>query len=394
MHYLDNSATTQPCDAAVNALNEALALWGNPSSVHHLGKTSADALAAYRRTVAKTLGLPRFSPDKLLFTSCGTESNNIAMLGCAAAKKRTPNADGILGTILLSDGEHPSIDNPAKRLADQGYAVVRIPTKSGVLDLDFLKNTLETAKKSAAPVIFAAFMLVNNETGAVYDVKAASTLTKRYFPDAVVHCDAVQGYLKLRFTPTALGADTISVSAHKIHAPRGAAALYISGEVIRRKNIVPVMPGGGQEDGFRSGTENLLSIAAFAAAAESGYANGEENRKTAADLRAYLNERLAELAVVQNKPEKQLPNIASIVVPGVRSETMLNHLSAREVYVSAGSACSAHSKKKSDALTAFGVEDDRIDSTIRVSLSHTNTRGDIDALIEGLRTGIAELQKK
>lgn len=398
MHYLDNSATTQPCEAAVNALTEAIALWGNPSSVHHLGRTSADALAAYRRTVAKTLGLPRFSPDKLLFTSCGTESNNIAMLGCAAAKKRIPNADGIPGTIVISDGEHPSIENPAVRLSEQGYALVRVPTKDGVLDLDFLKNALENAKKSAAPVIFAAFMLVNNETGAVYDVKAASSLVKRYFPDAVVHCDAVQGYLKLRFTPTTLGADTISVSAHKIHAPRGAAALYISGEVIKRKNIVPVMPGGGQEDGFRSGTENLLSIAAFAAAAESGYTNGEANRQAVSELRAYLNERLAELAdagVTQNLPAKrQLAGIASVVIPGVRSETMLNHLSAREVYVSAGSACSAHSKKKSGALTAFGTEDDRIDSTIRVSLSYTNTREDIDALIEGLRAGIADLQKK
>ncbi|MBQ2278713.1 MAG: aminotransferase class V-fold PLP-dependent enzyme, partial [Clostridia bacterium] len=308
-----------------------------------------------------------------------------------------PNADGILGTVIISEGEHPSIDNPAKRLADQGYALVRVPTKGGVLDLAFLKTALENAKAAAAPVIFAAFMLVNNETGAIYDVKAASSLVKRYFPDAVVHCDAVQGYMKLRFTPAALGADTLSVSAHKIHAPRGAAALYISGEVIKRKNIVPVMPGGGQEDGFRSGTENLLGIAAFAAAADYGYTNAETHRTTVADLRAYLNERLAELAesgVAQNKPEKQLDNIASIVIPGVRSETMLNHLSAREVYVSAGSACSAHSKKKSDALTAFGVEDDRIDSTIRVSLSYTNTREDIDALIEGLRTGSADLQKK
>lgn len=398
MHYLDNSATTKPCEAAVNAAAEALANWGNPSSVHHLGKTAADALAGYRRTVAKTLGLPRFSPDKLLFTSCGTESNNIAMLGCAASKKRTPNADGILGTVIISDGEHPSIDNPAKRLADNGYHLVRIPTPGGVLALDYLKTALENAKAASAPVIFAGFMLVNNETGAVYDVKAASALVKRYFPDAVVHCDAVQGYLKLRFTPSTLGADTISVSAHKIHAPRGAAALYISGEMIKRRNIVPVMPGGGQEDGFRSGTENLVGIAAFAAAAEYGYANGEENRKKAAELRAYLNERLTELSeygVTQNTPAgRQLGSIASIVVPGVRSETMLNHLSAREVYVSAGSACSAHSRKKSDALTAFGVPDDRIDSTLRVSLAYTNTTDDIDALIDGLRSGIADLQKK
>ena len=401
MHYLDNSATTRPCDAAVQATSDALSNWGNPSSVHHLGQIAENTLKACRSSVIKSLTrLSRFQNpmDKLIFTSCGTESNNIAMLGCAAAKKRTPNADGILGTVIISDGEHPSVDNPAKRLSENGYRLVRVPTAGGTLDLDFLKNALADAKNAAAPVIFAGFMLVNNETGAIYDVKAASALVKRSFPDAVVHCDAVQGFLKLRFTPAALGADTLSVSAHKIHAPRGAAALYISGEVIKRKNIVPVMPGGGQEDGFRSGTENLVSIAAFAAAAEYGYANAEENRKKTAELRAYLNERLAELAeygVCQNIPAgPQLDNIASIVVPGVRSETMLNHLSAREVYVSAGSACSAHSKKKSDALTAFGVPEDRIDSTLRVSLSHTNTSDDIDALIDGLRAGIADLQKQ
>lgn len=401
IHYLDNSATTQPCEAAVAAVTEALANWGNPSSVHHLGQTAEHALKQYRSTIIKTLtGRSRFQNpmDKLIFTSCGTESNNIAMLGCAAAKKRTPNADGILGTVIISDGEHPSIDNPAKRLADNGYNLVRIPTPGGVLDLDFLKAALENAKAVSAPVIFAGFMLVNNETSAVYDVKAASTLVKRYFPDAVVHCDAVQGYMKLRFTPATLGADTLSVSAHKIHAPRGAAALYISGEMIKRKNIVPVMPGGGQEDGFRSGTENLVGIAAFAAAADYGYTHAEENRKKVAELRIYLNERLAELSeygVIQNRPAgRQLDNIASIVIPGVRSETMLNHLSAREIYVSAGSACSAHSKKKSDALTAFGVPADHIDSTLRVSLSYTNKKDDIDALIEGLRAGIADLQKK
>ncbi len=399
IHYLDNSATTKPSEAAVRAMTEALETWGNPSSVHHLGQTAADALKAYRGTVIRSLTrLSRFQNpmDKLLFTSCGTESNNIALLGCAASKKRNPNADGILGTILLSDGEHPSMENPARRLAETGYNVLRIPTVGGALDLEALKTALEEAKTAHAPVIFAGFMLVNNETGAVYDVKAAATLVKRTFPDATVHCDAVQGYLKLRFTPATLGVDTLSVSAHKIHAPRGAAALYISGEVIKRKNIVPVLPGGGQEDGFRSGTENLLSIAAFAAAADEGFTHAEENRKKVAGLRAYLNERLTELTdfgVDQNRPAVQLDNIASVVVPGVRSETMLNYLSKREVYVSAGSACSAHSKKKSDALTAFGVPADRIDSTLRVSLSHTNEKEDIDALIDGLSAGVRELQK-
>lgn len=400
MYYLDNSATTKPCDAAVSAMCAAVENWGNPSSVHHLGTTAAELLSSCRRTVAKTLGLPRFSADKLIFTSCGTESNNIALLGCVAAKKRTPNADGCLGTVIIGSGEHPSIDNPAKRLAESGYSVVRIPTLGGILDLNALQNALDNAKKTNAPVIFAGFMLVNNETGAIYDVKAASALVKKSFPDAVVHCDAVQGYMKLRFTPATLGADTISVSAHKIHAPRGAAALYMSAELIKRKNIVPVMPGGGQEDGFRSGTENLPAIAAFAAAAEYGFEHGDENRGHVAALREYLDKRLAELSdlgITQNRSidtGRQLDNIASVVVSGVRSETMLNYLSAREVYVSAGSACSAHSKKKSDALSAFGLSDERIDSTLRVSLSYTNSEEDIDALVSNLRDGALALRKK
>lgn len=400
MYYLDNSATTKPCDAAVRAMTDALELWGNPSSVHHLGCAAADALSAARRTVARTLGVPRFSQDRIIFTSCGTESNNIALLGCVLAKKRCRNCDGVYGTVILSDGEHPSLDNPAKRLGENGYNIVRIPTVGGVLDMDALDNALEEAKAAAAPVIFAGFMLVNNETGAIYDVRSASALVKRSFPNALVHCDAVQGYLKLRFTPTSLGADTLSVSAHKIHAPRGAAALYVSGDMIKRRNVTSVMPGGGQEGGFRSGTENIIAISAFAAAAEYGFTNADENRDTVSALRSYLNERLAELrelGVEQNVPTEggtQLDNIASVVVSGVRSETMLNYLSAREVYVSAGSACSAHSAKKSEALTAFGVADDRIDSTIRVSLSYTNTREDIDALCEGIRSGMHELQKR
>ncbi len=379
-------------------MTEAVLNWGNPSSVYHLGKEAADALASYRRTVAKTLGMPRFSQDKLLFTSCGTESNNIAMLGCAYAKKRTPNKDGLLGTVIISDGEHPSIDNPAKRLEENGYSLIRVPTPGGILDLAYLRAALESAKAAGAPVIFAGFMLVNNETGAIYDVKQAASLVKRYFPDAVVHCDAVQGYLKLRFTPYTLGVDTLSVSAHKIHAPRGAAVLYISGEVIKRKNIVPVMPGGGQEDGFRSGTENLVSIAAFAAAAEVGFAHAEENRAHVGKLRALLNEKITALSpigVSLNTPAgAYLDNIASVFIPGVRSETMLNYLSSREIYVSAGSACSAHSKKKSAALTAFGLPDARIDSTLRISLSHRNTPEDILALTAAIQSGLGELVKK
>lgn len=391
-HYLDNSATTRPSEAAKQALIEAADVWGNPSSVHRAGLEAAALLVESRSKVAKSLGLQRFSQDKIIFTSCGTESNNIAMLGCARSKNR--NRDNP-GTVIVSAGEHPSIENPALLLEKEGYNLVRIPTARGVLDLGYLKNALEDAKEKKSPVIFAAFMLVNNETGALYDVKSASSIVKKFFPDATVHCDAVQGYMKVKFTPASLGADTLTVSAHKIHSFRGAAALFISAETIKRKNIVPVMPGGGQEFGFRSGTENLCSIASFAAAAEDGRLHFDENSAKVAELRAYLDERLAPLDVKINLPEgARINNICNFLLPDIKSETMLNFLSGKGVYVSAGSACSAYSKKKSGALEAFGVDPNNADCAIRVSLSYVNTRDDVDALAEGLGEGIATLQRK
>ncbi len=386
--YLDNSSTTKPSDKALSAAAMAAEVWGNPSSVHRLGQSAAALLRESRKAVAKSLGMPAVGGDRLIFTSSGTEANNIALIGSFRAKKRDAHSPG---TVIISAGEHPSVDGPAAALEREGVTVVRVPTADGVLDLDYLKNALESAK---SPVFFAGFMLVNNETGALYDVKSAAALVKSYFPDAVVHCDAVQGYMKLKFTPYTLGVDTLSVSAHKIHSIRGAAALYISSEVVKRKNIVPVMYGGGQEEGFRSGTENLLSIAAFAAAADEARANLAENIAKVKALRARLDGAIAELDVRMNKPAGcSVPHICSIILPSIRSETMLNYLSGRGIYVSAGSACAANSKKKSAALLAFGAAESDMDSTIRVSLSHTNTDADIDAFAAALKDGIASLQR-
>ncbi len=390
-HYLDNSATTMPSDAARETINNALEVWGNPSSVHSLGQNAAALLRECRASVAKTFGMPKFTADRLIFTSCGTESNAIAILGCAHSKKRDPLNPG---TVILSAGEHSSVEKCAAQLETEGYTAVRVPTVGGVLDLDYLKEAVENAE---SPVIVAAFMLVNNETGALYDVKKAAQIVKAKYPDALVHCDAVQGYMKTRFTPYTLGVDTLTVSAHKIHSIRGAGALFISAEAVKRKNIVTIAPGGGQESGLRSGTENTVSIAAFAAAATDSFEHYAENRAKVEELRAYLDSSLAERCptVRQNRPSGEfVPNICSIVVPEVRSETMLNYLSSREVYVSAGSACSVHSKKKSSALEAFGVSPDSADSTLRVALSYMNTADDIDALVDGLAAGIATLQKK
>jgi len=392
-HYLDQSATTKPSKAALLAMTEAALVWGNPSSVHSLGQKSAVLLRECRAKIAKTLGLPRVTKDMILFTASGTEANNIAMQGCAFSKKRDAENPG---TIVITQGEHPSVENPAQRLESFGYTVLRVPTLGGVLDLGWLEEQL---KACTSPVIFAGFMLVNNETGAVYNVKAASALVKKYYPDALIHCDAVQGYMKLKFTPQTLGADTVTVSAHKIHSVRGAAALYVSENALKRRHLVPVMPGGGQESGFRSGTENLISIASFAAAAEEARANLTENREKTTALRTKLDEGLSELDIRFNRDiaaegAEFIPNICSVVLPGIKSETMLNFLSGKGVYVSAGSACSAYSKKKSAALEAFGVSSEDADCTLRISIDHTNTEEDIDAVISGLREGIASLQRK
>ena len=394
-HYLDNSSTTKPSEAAKSAAVAAMEVWGNPSSIHSVGQAASRLLTECRTKVGAALGMARFSRDRLIFTSTGTEANCLAMLGCADSKKRTPK-NGFSGKIILSDSEHPSLENPAKKLEGEGYLIRRIPTREGILDLDALKSVLS---EDDIPVVFAGFMLVNNETGAIYDIKSAAAAVKAANPAAVVHCDAVQGFMKLKFTPAALGVDTLSVSAHKIHALRGAAALYLSEDIQKKRNISAVNPGGGQEDGLRSGTENLVSIAAFAAACEAEKADFEANTAHVAALRNYLEDRLCAIGsageITINRPAgAYLPNICNISVKGIRSEVMLNHLSSLGVYVSAGSACSAHAKKQSQALTAFGLDKSSIESAIRISMSHENTKDDIDALIAGIESGLNRLKRK
>ena len=393
IHYLDNAATTEVGEEAREALSAAVEVYGNPSSTHKAGAEASRLLSRCRETVSDALGVRRGSGDALVFTASGTEANCTAVIGSYRSKKR--RGDGS-EWVLIGDGEHPSVARAAASLEADGCRVVRIPTKGGVLDPVFLERTLSECAESGGTVVLAAFMLVNNETGAVYDVASAFSAVKRRFPDAVAHCDAVQGFGKIRFTPYSLGADTLSVSAHKIHAPRGAGALFVSSETIKRKNISPILPGGGQEGGLRSGTENLISVAAFAAASEAAKNGFEKNKETVAKLRMRLEEGISALAlsgVGVKRPAVPSDAIMNLTLPGIRSETMLNYLSGRDICVSAGSACSAYSKKKSDALAAFGSTDAEIDSSIRVSLSHTNTEDDIDAFISALTDGVGMLRR-
>ena len=392
MIYFDAAATTAPSEAAMAGMAEAAKYPANPSSTHRAGLEAARFLALCREKVAASLGVRRLGADRLIFTASGTEANCLALLGSAYAKKRKP-VNGSLGTILLSDGEHPSMEMPARRLVEEGYTLLRVPTTGGVLDLAALETMLAEAP---SPVIFAGFMLVNNETGAVYDVKNAFRLVKAKFPDALCHCDAVQGYMKVRFSPAMLGCDTLTVSAHKIRGTRGAGALYMKADVEKKKQIVPVLPGGGQENGYRSGTENLFALGAFAWAAEEEYAHFTENRAKEEALRALLDECMAplyEAGVKAHIPENHVPGILNISLPGIRSEIMLNALSGRGICVSAGSACSAHSKKESAALRAFGAEAADMDHAIRLSFSYGNTEEEVRAVCDALREEMGRLAR-
>lgn len=378
--YLDNSATTPLCDSAKAAIAEAVECYGNPSSLHTLGQDAERLVRRAREQIMNSLGAGR-SGGTLIFTSCGTEATSTAILGTAFAKQRR---DAV--RILTTDSEHPATSEALAVLAKHGFEIVKIPTKNGVLDMDAIHASLD--KK----IFMASFMLVNNETGAHYAVAEAFSLIKEKYPDAITHCDAIQGFLRVDFTPKSLCADLISVSAHKVHAPKGVGALYVAPELIKAKKIVPFLRGGGQEGGMRSGTENVIGIAAFGAAAEDMHARRAQIRTHLAELYSYAVQRLAELGLRINTPAGQRVNhIINATLPNIKSETMLHHLSADGIFVSSGSACASHASAPSGSLIAFGISPADADCSIRISLSQYNTKDDIDTLCNSLSTGLDRL---
>lgn len=379
--YLDNSATTPLSEAARRKIEECLDIYGNPSSLHSLGKDAETELKTARTAILSALG-SRDRGDELVFTSCGTEATALALIGCAHAKERREAT-----RILISDSEHPSVKNNAMTLLREGFDVVEIPTRGGVLDTEAVEKAL------SRPVFLASFMLVNNETGALYDVATAFAKIKARYPEAITHCDAVQGFMKVPFTPASLKADMITVSGHKLHAPKGVGALYVSADMIKKKKISPFLYGGGQEKGMRSGTENTIGIAAFGAAVSDIRGRAEDNRRYMAELYGYAAEKLSAIDGVRiNTPEgARVDHIINLTVKNIKSETVLHFLSADGVFVSSGSACSSHSKTPSSALVAFGLSAAEADQSLRVSLSEYSTREDIDALAASLTSALARL---
>ena len=356
--YFDNAATTMVSEESAKAALEVMtSFYGNPSSAHAKGLEAEHLLKKARAEVLSALGFTQ-KDGSLVFTSCGTEANNMALFGAYEVLGKRKN------NIVISDSEHPSIENCARELEKKGVEVRRIPTKNGSLDLGFAEKAID------AKTMIISCMLVNNETGAVYDIKALDAIRKRNAPDCLLHTDAVQGFCKLPYSPSCLGADLISVSGHKIHAPKGVGALFI------RKNarITARMFGGGQEGNLRSGTENLAGICAFGQSCKDFMNEKQDRLHMIKELNMLLRKNLSEICpyVLINSTDKAADHILSISVPGIRSEILLRFLSEKGIFVSAGSACSS---KNADnrVLSNFGLDNKRADSTLRISFSKYNT---------------------
>ncbi|MGN1094893.1 MAG: cysteine desulfurase family protein, partial [Eubacteriales bacterium] len=390
LSYLDNSATTPLCGAAAEKIKYISEnVFGNPSSLHTLGAQAEKEVTEAREKIFLSLGAKKYGktkPSMLVFTSSGTEANNLALIGAATAKERRRG-----GKIIVGETEHPSVIKTAEYLSSLGFKVSYIPSPCGVWDMEKYRAEL------TSDTFLVSAMLVNNETGAINDISKISALAKEKNPSVLIHCDAVQGFLKTETPLAALPADLITVSSHKIGGPKGVGALFIREKVLISKDIVPIIHGGGQEGGLRSGTENTLGIAGFGAAAEYGFSHLSSSLANFESLRA-----LAEKLISEKAPQARIntpagphaKHIISITLPDIRSETMLHFLSSRGVYVSSGSACSSNTGHRSYVLLSYGMSEREADSTIRVSLGTQNTEEDIYNLAEGLAAGISSLSRR
>ncbi|MBR2892784.1 MAG: cysteine desulfurase [Clostridia bacterium] len=372
--YLDNSATTKPCTGARQKMLYAIdECWGNPSSLHGKGIDADMLLLSARRAVAKSLSADE---KEILFTSGGTESNNLAILGAAHAMKRKGNK------VITSAVEHPSVLKCFDRLESEGFTTVQIPTdKRGLIDLEALEREIDES------TVLVSIMAVNNEVGTIQPVDKIKSIIKRKSSPALFHIDAVQAYGKLPLNVKKLGADLMSISSHKIHGPKGAGALFVRNGT----RLIPNALGGGQEKDLRPGTEPMVAIAGFFGAVEELNINKSLSEVTA--LRSsFINKLSAIEGVSINSPDDALPYIVNLSLSGLRSETVLNLLSSMGICVSSGSACAKG--HKSYVLTAMGLSDKEIDSSLRVSLSRFTTQEELDYFISGITKAMNTIMKR
>ena len=383
--YFDNSASTVISEEALQKYIEvSRESYGNPSSLHSMGVGAEGEIRLAKQRIKDSVGAKNF---EVIFTSSGSEANNLAIIGRALSKDRYLGKAKIITTM----GEHASVNEPILRLKSMGFKTVCLPTVGGVLDFDALIRELDES------VILLSVMMVNNETGAIYDLPRAAKELKKRCPDAMFHVDATQGYMKLPFTMAGIGADMLTISSHKIHGPKGVGALLISNELIKTRGLAPIILGGGQEKGLRSGTENVPGIAAFGEAVVTEQSLLTDSIKHMNELREGLIRRIRskeELKEVQiTDPTYHAPHILNLTLPRIKSETMLHYLNSLGIFVSSGSACSSNTGHLSDALTAFGKSAKEADSSIRISFSRTNTMEEIDELVAGLCSGVKKLAR-
>lgn len=371
-HYLDNSATTKVCPEAAEAAMLAMTeIYGNPSSTHTKGREAKQLLDKSRKQVADALGC---TVQELVFTSCGSESDNWAILNGAELMRRKGMH------IISSQVEHDAVRKSLDELERRGFEVTRLkPDETGAIPVQAVMEALRP------DTVLVTLMLVNNETGAVTDIGAIARAMEKAGSQALLHTDAVQAFMKLPFTVKSLGADLVSVSGHKIHAPKGIGALYIKNGV----KLKPYLLGGGQENGRRAGTEAMPQIAAFGAACQAAREHLQENFERMAALRQLamdeLRRDIPELVVIGGGA----PHILSISLPGWRSEVLMNYMEAQEIYVSKSSACKKGGR--SHVLEAIGLAPKVIDGAIRIGLSRFTTQEDILALCAALKEARSKL---
>ena len=374
MHYLDHSATTfvlpEAAEAACRVMTQQ---FGNPSSVHKMGIEASGILEDARRSVASLMGA---DPSEITFTSCGTEAINTAVFGAAHRRGRGKH-------IVTTAIEHSATLNACRRLEQEGYEVTYLePDEGGHISVADLRAALRP------DTVLLTCMLVNNEVGTILPVKEFGKLLRKKCPNALFHIDAVQGLARIPIRPKLWNADLLSVSGHKIGAPKGIGALYIRKGV----HIAPLLYGGGQERGLRPGTEPLPNIAAFGTACRLRASCIEQNAARVAELADYLETRIAQRfpwAVQNGSPD--LPYVRNYSFPGCKSEVLLRVLEMHEVYISSGSAC--NKGRASHVLAAMKLPHERIDSALRISFSPSNTEADIDALLDAVAEGAQRLKR-
>ncbi|MGN0689722.1 MAG: cysteine desulfurase family protein [Oscillospiraceae bacterium] len=368
--YLDNAATTKPCEQAVSAVVDALVEnYGNPSSLHRIGLKAEEAVTDARKAIATALST---QPECVTFTSGATESNNLAIIG--SAKTYGKRKKKIVSTTV----EHPSVARTLDYLEENGFEVIRVaPNHNGEILPDDIISAVDDN------TCLVTCMLINNETGYILPIKKAFTAIKRLYPECITHSDCAQAFLKTPIKFADLSADMISISGHKIHAPKGVGAIIKKKEV----RLLPVMFGGGQEKGLRSGTESVPLISAFGASAKEFYPTLSNAISNAKEMNAYLRKELSRLPDISINSSEDLcsPFILNFSAVGIRSEIMLHFLESKGIFVSSGSACSKGAK--SSVLGEFRITDECVDSALRISFSRFTTWQDIDMLINGLIDG-------